>query len=516
MIFLIKRKIFSTGTFGKAYKGFFVFSILFLLLLSVFSYSYKNEPFLDIDNKVLNQKVEGVFKDVSVRELLIFLTSKIPYNFIVDVDEDKKISVSFKNTTLINALRNILTYAQLEAVKIDNKTVLITSSNKANIYKKRETVSVKLIYTPADYIKNIIYNNSKDVNILVDNFSNSLIIDSPIDKISHTLQLVKFFDKPDSELRTKVFKLNNAKSKDVLPIIVNSVYTFQDPVIKEQIKIDSDERTNSIVVTAPKFVLDNIEILLSDIVDKKVPQVMIDVQVLEVNKDKLKDLGLYPGENSTITTLTEQNPNSVNNSGAGGTTTDDTVVYVQSDKVAFPFRTSISLQLMMLEKKGMAKILANPKLTTSDGKIAKVFLGDRVPYIRPQVVPFGNTSAIQENVEFVDVGVNLEFQPSCTKDGYINLKINPKVSYLVKIDPAPWTATREVLTELTVKSNDIIVIAGLIREEERKTNYKIPIIGDIPLVGSLFRAEKKSKQDTEVIFVIKPQIISLPNDTISN
>jgi len=500
----------------KRYCNIFLLTIICLIL----SFSYPMDRTDSLDKisdpyavKALNKKIEANFKDVSIKELLIFLTSKIPYNFIIDVEEDKKINISFKNITLLDAIKNVLNYAQLEAVKINENTILITSRTKANIYKKRQKIVVKLIYTPADYVKNIIYNNSKDMEILVDNFSNSLIIDCPTDKINNTLQLIKFFDKPDAELTTKVFKLNNAKAKDILPIISNSVYTFQEPIIKEQIKIDSDERTNSIIVTAPKYVLNNIEKILSDIIDKKLPQVMIDVQVVEVNKDKLKDLGIYPGENSTITNLTEKDPTSVS---GGGTTTTTTVVFVQSDKIAFPVRTSINLQVLMLEKKGIAKILANPKLTTSDGKTAKVFLGDRIPYIVPQVVPFGTTSAIQQNVQFVDVGVSLEFQPNCTKDNYINLKINPKVSYLVRIDPAPWTATREVNTELTVKSNDTIIIAGLIKEEERKTNYKIPLIGDIPLVGSLFKAEKKSKQDTEVIFIIKPQIINLPNDTLSN
>lgn len=499
--------------------------ILMVILLSFYSLSFSatnnnlNETTIldEIKSDKLEQKFEGNFKEVSVKNLLFFITSQLPYNFIIDVDEGKKISISFKNTTIREAIKSVAKFANLEIIKINKNTILIVPKEKSDQYKNKQKISIKLIYTPADYVRNIIYNNFKDSEIIVDNFSNSLVIDAPIDKISSVVELIKFFDKPESEVKTKVFKLNNAKAKDILPIITNSIYIFQNPVIKEQIKIDADERTNSIVVSAPKFVIDNVENLLSDIVDKKLPQVMIDVQVIEINKDKMKDLGIYPGEDSNITTLLERTPTFTGQEGSTlPTTPQQTVTFVESDRISFPFRTGINLRVLMLEKQGLARVLANPKLMTSDGKTAKVFLGDRVPYIIPQIVPFGNTSAVQQSVQFVDVGLTLEFQPLVTKDGYINLKINPKVSYLVRTDPAPWTASREVSTDLTVKSEDTIVIAGLIKEEERKTNYKIPLIGDIPIVGTLFKADKKSKTNTEVIFIIKPKIINLENDTISN
>lgn len=463
-----------------------------------------------------NETFEGNFKDVSLKNLLYFITSKLPDNYIIEVEEEKKISITFKNTTLNQALKILAKYAELEIIKINNNTFLIVPKNKANIYKQKQKIVIQLVYTPADYVRNILYSHEKDTIILVDNFSNSLIIETPVDKIKNLAELVKIFDRPNSELSTKVYKLDNAKASDILPILNNSLYIFQEPVIKEQIKISVDERTNSIVVTAPKFVINNIEDLLSSIIDKKLPQVMIDIQVIELNKNKMKDLGIYPGENSTLTTLTEKAPDFSATNQGGTTDNQQIIVFVESDKVAFPIRTSINLQLLMLEKEGVARILANPKILTSDGKEAKIFLGDRVPYITTNVTSTGATSYVSQIVNYVEVGVTMQFLPRVTKDKYVTLKINPQVSYLVTTSPAPWTATREISTELTVKSEETIIIAGLIKEEERKINYKIPLIGDIPLIGSLFKAQKKSNQNTEVIFIIKPQIINLEKDTISN
>ncbi|MEN3014866.1 MAG: secretin N-terminal domain-containing protein [bacterium] len=485
-----------------------VFTVLILLILM---HIYANSTVDSI--KFPSKKFEGNFKDVSLKNLLSIIVSEIPYNFVIDVNPETKISISFKRSTIKEAFKSIVTYGNLEVIKIDDRTFLIIDKEKAKQYIKRDQFVVRLIYCPADYVKNILYTSYKDVNFLVDNFSNSLIIECSSDKADYITKLVKLFDTPESELKTKVFKLSNAKAKEIQGILSNSVYDFQNPVIKHQVKIDADERTNSIVVTAPKYVLNNIQQILYDIVDKKLPQVLIDIQVVEINRDRMKDLGIYPGENSNITVLLERSPTQQQQQPINPL---DAVVFVQSDKIAFPVRTGINLRVLMLEKKGVARILANPKLLASDGKVAKVFLGDRIPYLAPQLVPIGQTTSIQQNILFTDVGINLEFQPMVTKDKHINLKINPKLSYLVKLDPAPWTATREVLTELTVKSEDTIVIAGLIREEERKTYFKIPLIGDIPIIGSLFRAEKKSIQNSEVVFIITPKIINLANDTISN
>ncbi|MFN3995576.1 MAG: type II secretion system protein GspD [bacterium] len=486
-------------------------SLLFLVLILIFRQASPNE----------NQTFEGNFKDVNLKNLLYFITSKLTDNYIIEVEEDKKISITFKNTTLKQALETIVKYAELEIIKINNNTFLIVPKNKASLYKQKQKIVIQLVYTPADYVRNVLYSQEKDTTILVDNFSNSLIIETPVDKVKKTAELVKIFDRPNSEVTTKVYKLDNAKSTEILPIINNSIYIFQEPIIKEQIKINADERTNSIIVTAPKFVINHIEELLSSLIDKKLPQVMIDVQVVELNKDKMKDLGIYPGDNSNLTTLVEEEPTSASSRqiSGGGTSgaTNPVIVFVKSDKISFPARTSINLQILMLEKQGLARILANPKILTSDGKEAKIFLGDKVPYITTSITSIGPTSSFQnQTVNYVDVGVNLQFLPRVTKDKYVNLKINPQVSYLVTTSPAPWTATREISTELTVKSDETIIIAGLIKEEERKINYKIPLIGDIPIIGSLFKAQKKSNLNTEVIFIIKPQIINLEKDTISN
>jgi len=151
-------------------------------------------------------------------------------------------------------------------------------------------------------------------------FSNSIILMGLQEKILYYIRLTKLLDRKDSELITKTFKLSNAKAKDIVDLLKNSLYTFEDAFIASQVKIIPDERTNSLVITSPKFAFSNIEAVINDVIDKKLTQVLISVEVLEINRDKAKALGINYNETSgsVFTVLTEAIPN-VSGTGGGGT-----------------------------------------------------------------------------------------------------------------------------------------------------------------------------------------------------
>ncbi|MFN3478385.1 MAG: hypothetical protein ACK4ZM_03345, partial [bacterium] len=120
--------------------------LFFVIFTIIFQHATPNE----------NQTFEGNFKDVNLKNLLYFITSKLTDNYIIEVEEDKKISITFKNTTLKQALENIVKYAELEIIKINNNTFLIVPKNKASLYKQKQKIVIQLVYTPADYVRNIL------------------------------------------------------------------------------------------------------------------------------------------------------------------------------------------------------------------------------------------------------------------------------------------------------------------------------------------------------------------------
>jgi len=506
------------------------FIILFNILIIFFVFNNYSFSQVKDDSKITNDsKITLNLKDVSLKELIYFITSKMGGNFILDIDNDFKVSVNLNNYDVNQALDYILNVYNLEKVKLNDKTFVITNSDKAVKYKPKTEVILKLFYVPADYVKKIIYSKDDYVNIYSDSFSNSIILMGVQEKIPYYIRLVKLLDRKDSELVTKTFKLSNAKAKDITDLLRNSLYTFEDAFIASQVKIIPDERTNSLVITAPKFAFSNIESVINDIIDKKLPQVLISVEVLEINRDKAKALGISYNETSgsVFTVLTEAIPNvggtGGGDVGTGGVGTSQT--FVETGRVNFPVRTSMNLAVTIsfLQKEGASKVLANPKVLTSDGKKASILIGDKVPYIQnlQTAVAAGSTTS-NFNVQFEDIGTKLEFQPFVTKDGYINLIVHPQVSTLKQMLPGPGgtqiplIGTREVQTEVVVKSGSVIVIGGLINDEERRNFIKVPFLGDIPVIGKLFQYKSNQKVNSEIIFVIKPEIINLPDDTIIN
>jgi type II secretory pathway component GspD/PulD (secretin) len=515
-------------------------TILFITLLIFFVFNSYSFSQVKNDSKVPNDsKITLNLKDVSLKELIYFITSKMDGNFILDIDNDFKVSINLSDYDVEQALNYILNVYNLEKVKLNDRTFVITNSDKAVKYKPKTEVILKLFYVPADYVKKIIYSKDNYVNIYSDSFSNSIILMGIEEKIPYYIRLIKLLDRKDSELITKTFKLSNAKAKDIVDLLKNSLYTFEDAFIASQVKIIPDERTNSLVITAPKFAFSNIEAVINDVIDKKLPQVLISVEVLEINRDKAKALGISYNETtgSVFTVLTEAIPNVSGTGGGGGTSggvgtgvggtggvgTGQT--FVETGRVNFPVRTSMNLAVTIsfLQKEGASKVLANPKVLTSDGKKAAILIGDKVPYIQnlQTAVAAGSTTS-NFNVQFEDVGTKLEFQPFVTKDGYINLIVHPQVSTLKQMLPGPGGSqipligTREVQTEVVVKSGSIIVIGGLINDEERRSFIKVPFLGDIPLIGKLFQYKSNQKVNSEIIFVIKPEIINLPDDTVIN
>jgi type II secretory pathway component GspD/PulD (secretin) len=513
-------------------------TILFITLLIFFVFNNYSFSQVKNDSKISkDSKITLNLKDVSLKELIYFITSKMDGNFILDIDNDFKVSINLSDYDVEQALNYILNVYNLEKVKLNDRTFVITNSDKAVKYKPKTEVILKLFYVPADYVKKIIYSKDNYVNIYSDSFSNSIILMGLEEKIPYYIRLIKLLDRKDSELITKTFKLSNAKAKDIVDLLKNSLYTFEDAFIASQVKIIPDERTNSLVITAPKFAFSNIEAVINDIIDKKLPQVLISVEVLEINRDKAKALGISYNETtgSVFTVLTEAIPNVSGTSGGGtsggvgtggggtgGVGTGQT--FVETGRVNFPVRTSMNLAVTIsfLQKEGASKVLANPKVLTSDGKKAAILIGDKIPYIQniQTAVAAGSTTS-NFNVQFEDVGTKLEFQPFVTKDGYINLIVHPQVSTLKQMLPGPGGSqipligTREVQTEVVVKSGSIIVIGGLINDEERRSFIKVPFLGDIPVIGKLFQYKSNQKVNSEIIFVIKPEIINLPDDTIN-
>jgi type II secretory pathway component GspD/PulD (secretin) len=224
-------------------------------------------------------------------------------------------------------------------------------------------------------------------------------------------------------------------------------------------------------------------------IDAARPQVNISVKIMDASKDALKDLGLSWTFGNV--TLTERTPTGI--------------AFETIDRGAQTFAGVISA----LERNGKTKILAEPNISVLDGQSAYILIGDRINY--PVVTGLTPNNTPIYDIKEEKVGVYFQVGASITEEGEIIMNLYPQVSTItgfLNVNGAsyPQVSTREARTTMRITSGETIAVAGLIREEEIESWQKVPILGDIPLLGELFKKKRTSRTASQVLIFITPII----------
>jgi pilus assembly protein CpaC len=240
-------------------------------------------------------------------------------------------------------------------------------------------------------------------------------------------------------------------------------------------------------------------------------QVLLKVRFAEVNKSAIKEF------RSQLATL---NPHRLSDRGdwIGSTNTNpqdggfsDGVV----DFGLFNANASIEVLIRALTSKGLLKSLAEPNLIALPGREATFLAGGEFPY--PAVQGGGGNNAV--SIVFKEFGIRLRFTPTITRGGSIRLKVAPEVSALDFSNPLvfggftiPSLLSRRAETEVEMKNGQYLAIAGLVDNTMTDNSTKIPILGDIPILGQFFRSKDARQRRTELLVLVSPKLV-LPSDT---
>ncbi|ARU41721.1 hypothetical protein CCB80_11450 [Armatimonadetes bacterium Uphvl-Ar1] len=225
-------------------------------------------------------------------------------------------------------------------------------------------------------------------------------------------------------------------------------------------------------------------------IDSPRPQVNIQVQIMDVSNDAMRELGISWSFGNV--NLTERTP-------AG-------IAFETLDRGPQTFQGIIKA----LEKNGNTKILAEPNLGVLDGQSAYILIGDRINY--PVVIGLSDNNTPIYDIKEEKVGVYFQVGANITEEGEIILNLFPQVSSItgfLNVNGAsyPQVSTREARTIMRITSGETIAVAGLIRNEEIESWEKVPILGDIPLLGELFKKRKTTRNNSQVMIFITPTIM---------
>ena len=292
------------------------------------------------------------------------------------------------------------------------------------------------------------------------------------------------------ELITRTLYLTNADVKQV-QAMVRTIAKVRD--------IHIDERLNLMIIRDTPEVMKLVEKLIASI-DLPDPEVMLEVEVLELASDKVDALGLQWPEQIQYGLL-----------NSAGQLFSGQVPLNQVNQ----FRGSIAnpgLVATLRGTSGNANLLANPKIRVRNRDKAKVQIGQKVPVFTTTTNFTGSTS-VAASVSYLDVGLKLEVEPTVQLDNDVVIKVSLEVSNLIRqvTGPGGTTAyeigTRQTSTSLRLNDGETQILAGLINDEDRRSAAGLPGLSSLPILGRLFGVQTDTHNKTEVVLLITPRIV---------
>ena len=306
------------------------------------------------------------------------------------------------------------------------------------------------------------------------------------------------------DLVVKSFFLGNADVKTTLNM-VKTLTRSRDVFI--------DEKLNLLVVRDTPEAVRLIEKLVA-VQDRPDSEVMLEVEILEVKRSRLQDLGVqWPTQFSVLARETQSQ---VVGAGTPTATTVDTkinaplTVELLKGLDASDILVGPTPAVNLKKDASDVNLLANPRIRVKSKEKAKIHIGDKVPVITTNTT---STGVISESVAYLDVGLKLDVEPLVHMDGDVGIKVGLEVSNIVReIKSTTGTLTyqigsRNANTVLRLKDGETQVLAGLISDEDRKGANKVPGLGDIPLIGRLFSSQRDEKSKTEIVLLITPRVV---------
>jgi general secretion pathway protein D len=395
------------------------------------------------------------------------------------------------------------------------------------------------------------------IKFVADSRTNSLIILASVADTESVRKLVAMMDKdvPRGDSNIQVYYLQNSVAEDLAKVL-NSIKDSSAaatastaataagtqkavaPVISKNVQVVPDKATNTLVIMAER---EDYKILENIIKQLDVPRAMVYIEalIMEVNTNKDFQLGVEWRGMKEVNDTT----GAFIGSGGAGTTTNpgaynilDSIITPATSSTstittAFPNGFSLGVVGTGITIGGITfptigaviqayktdqdvSILSTPQIMTLDNEDAEINVGENVPYITQQQQSATNTLVNYNSYEYKDVGVILDITPHINQGNFIRLKISLQSTKLTSAatSTTPTTLKRTAKTTTVVKDNETIVIGGLVGDSTEDDTYRIPLLGDIPFLGWLFKTHSTTREKTNMYVFLTPHIVRTKQD----
>lgn len=455
-----------------------------------------------------SDKISLDLKGLDIVDVFKMLSARSNLNIVVGKNVAGRVTIFLKDVNIWDAFEIIIASNSLAYEKDGGIIKVMTDRDYELIYgerfgDKKQSLIKTLKYAKAQDLSATLNQIKSNIGkVIANEATNTLVILDTPEKISQMEGLITNLDLPTE---TEVFELKYAQADKISPKI-------QEAVSKGVGVIRIDERTNKIAITDYPDKIAAIGKII-EAFDEKPKQVRIDAQIIEISpeKDEFKmgvDWDAWISKNLRLS----------NTLPLGGLT--KVSIGMAAGNLALGEKYDKKGILDLLRTIGKTKILSSPSIMALNNQEAKILVGTKEAYVTSSTSQSGSgTQVTAQSVNFVDVGIKLYVTPTINKDGFVTMKIKPEVSSSKltdltsegKITQVPIVTTSEAETAITLKDAATIVIAGLKKDKKDNEVKKIPILGDIPLLGIAFRSVSSSLTKTELVIFLTPHIVSDDN-----
>jgi len=450
----------------------------------------------------LSKRISLDLRQMDVVAVMKFLAEQGDLNIVTGKNVGGRVALASKDVTILDAL-DIIALSNELAYVVQNRVIhVMTEADYQRLFgssfaDQRQVERLHLQSADATNVATVLGNIKSSVGrVVADAQTRTLVLIDVPEKLEQMVAAAQSMDQA-GQLQTQVFELRYAKAADV-KVEVEKVLTPKLGAVR------LDKRTNTLVVTDLVPQIREAQQVI-DAFDRKTREVIIESKIIQVRLDDRFQMGV--DWEVLFRKLSDLNVRQVFPVIPPLSLSSRLIIgSLAKDK----FRAVVEL----LQTVGKTNILSTPQIAVVENEEAKILVGTREAYITSSITQTTGAATTAEQVTFVDVGLQLKVTPTINREGFVTMKIKPEVSSVARLlttasgNQIPIIETSTAETTVMVKDGVTIVIAGLMKDETFTEERKLPILGDIPILGMAFRVRENRVSKTELIFFLTPSIIS--------
>jgi general secretion pathway protein D len=403
------------------------------------------------------------------------------------------------------------------------------------------TKLIRLSYvSPQEIVRSLTPLVSKDGNLIAYPATSSLIITDSVHNIKKMESLIRLLDVPAPEGKGKinVYYLKHANAEDFAKVMSALVARLPVPppggvqpagpstILEGTVTITSDKATNSLIIVASPGDYETVKDVIQKL-DIRRRQVYVEAAILEMGLSKQRELGFeFQATNlnklegsDKLNAVGGTNFGNIGNAVVNGPAAFASFngLAIGAVKGTFTFKgveyLNIGALLRALQTDGDVNVLSTPNILTTDNQKAEIMVGENIPFVTGQSQTAATGGQIVSQIDRKDVGITLKLTPQISSDDNVRLDIYQEISAVTEtagLNPnivGPSTSKRSASTTVVVKDKETVVIGGLIRDNVTSSTMKVPLLGDIPILGWFFKYKTTKVEKVNLMIFITPYII---------